>query len=260
MKPAAAALRLQIESALADRIPSALTPAQRAIRPVASTGVAEVDTLLAGGLPVGTITEMTGPESSGRTSLAYSFLAKTTHAGNVAAWIDVTDALDPESAAAAGVELSQLLWVRCGTVAGHSRMHRSKPWPRIEQGLRVADLLLQAGGFRAIVLDMASLDAEYPSRVPLATWFRYRAAAERTQTCLLLLTQHPCAKSSAELLLRFHSATARSSEATVFAGVEYALEVERRRFTDTSVIPMRKPPRSTHMGAWRSRAVWAGPR
>lgn len=260
MKPTAATLRLQIESALGDRIRSALTPAQRAIRPVAPTGVAAVDTLLAGGLPVGAITEMTGPESSGRTSLAYSFLAETTHAGNVAAWIDVTDALDPESAAAAGVELSQLLWVRCGAVAVNSRTRRSKPWARIELGLRVADLLLQAGGFRAIVLDMASLDAEYPSRVPLATWFRYRAAAERTQTCLLLLTQHSCAKSSAELLLRFHSATARSGEATVFAGVEYALEVERRRFTDTSVIPMRKPPLSARTAEWRSQAAWAGPR
>ena len=65
------------------------------------------------------------------------------------------------------------------------------------------DLLLQAGGFSAIVLDMASIELEHASRVPLATWFRYRAAAERTQACVLLLTQHGCAKSSTELLLRF---------------------------------------------------------
>ncbi len=44
--PSAAAIRLQIEAALAHRIPSALTPAQKVIRPVAPTGVAEVDALL----------------------------------------------------------------------------------------------------------------------------------------------------------------------------------------------------------------------
>src|SRR5579863_10416038 len=65
------------------------------------------------------------------------------------------------------------------------------------------DLLLQAGGFSAIVLDMAGIAPEHAARVPLATWFRYRAAVERTRASLLLLTQHSCAKSSAELLLRF---------------------------------------------------------
>ncbi len=56
---------------------------------------------------------------------------------------------------------------------------RRKSWSRLEQGLRVTDLLLQAGGFSCIVLDMGSLNAEYALRVPLATWFRFRAAAER---------------------------------------------------------------------------------
>lgn len=260
MKPAAAALRLEIESALANRIPAALTPVRKETRPVAPTGVAAVDALVAGGLPVGAITEMAGPESSGRTSLACSFVAEVTRAGQVAAWIDVCDALDPESAAAAGVELPRLLWVRCGVGEAAARSGARQPWTRMEQGLRVADLLLQAGGFRAIVLDMAGLRAEYSSRAPLATWFRYRAAAERTQTCLLLLTQHPCAKSSAELLLRFRAGQARGDEATVFTGMEYALSVERRRFSDTTVIPLRMPPRSAGVTEWRSQAAWAGPR
>ncbi len=61
---------------------------------------------------------------------------------------------------------------------------------------------------------------------------------------LLLLTQHPCAKSSAELLLRFGPGEARRDEATVFTGIEHRLEVERRRFTqaETNVVPLRKPP------------------
>lgn len=344
--PSAAAIRLQIEAALAHRIPSALTPAQKVIRPVAPTGVREVDELLEGGLPVGAITEMVGPESSGRTSLALSFLAGITRTGSVGAWIDVSNTLDPESAAAAGVDLSRVLWVRCGTSAsivrptaeykfvlsekyfvaaaekkglhgggcgGHPRgevkgladavggllrpeviaprcaepqrrthpeketfasasrvralmekpkMQASKPWARIEQALRAADLLLQAGGFSVIVLDMAGIAPEYAARVPLATWFRYRAAAERTRASLLLLTQHSCAKSSAELLLRFRPSEARGDENTVFTGIEHRLEVERRRFAqaETNVIPLRKPPQSVNAAQWRSQSAWAGAR
>jgi len=144
----------------------------------------------------------------------------------------------------------------------NARMRPAKPWERIEQALRVSDLLLQAGGFRAIVLDMASIAPEHVSRVPLATWFRYRAAAERTQASLLLLTQHSCAKSGGELLLRFQAGEPRRDEATVFTGIEHRLEVERRRFTQapTNVVPMRKPPQSATMAHWRSQSAWAGAR
>jgi recombination protein RecA len=343
--PSASALRLQIETALARRIPSALTPAPKVIRPVAPTGVPAVDALLDGGLPIGAITEMVGPESSGRTSLALSFVAGITRQGNVAAWVDVSNTLDPESAAAAGVDLSRLLWVRCGVAAaqaeppaayrfalpekflvpplaihglhgggcgGHPRNEvkglaeavtgllrpeafaprcaepqrrvrperevfeppalrtiqpvrprprAGKPWPRMEQALRATDLLLQAGGFSVVVLDMGSLAPEHVSRVPLATWFRYRAAAERTQASVLLLTQHSCAKSSGELLLRFQPGRACDDEATVFTGSAYRLEVERRRFSQapTNVVPLRKPPRSVSAAEWRSHCTWAGP-
>src|ERR1700735_5097325 len=109
----AAILRRQIESALANRIPSALTPAPRTLRPVLATGIQAVDELLEGGLPLGAITEIVGPEGSGHTSFALSFLASVTQAERVCAWIDVSDTLDRESAAAAGIDLSRLLWVRC---------------------------------------------------------------------------------------------------------------------------------------------------
>jgi hypothetical protein len=72
----ASTIRLQIESALSKRIPSALTPAPRILRPQASVGIASVDDLLVGGLPLGAITEMVGPECSGRASMALSFIMK----------------------------------------------------------------------------------------------------------------------------------------------------------------------------------------
>jgi hypothetical protein len=345
--PSASAIRLQIESALAHRIPSALTPIARSIRPVSPTGVSAVDELLDGGLPLGAISEFAGPESSGRSALALSFVARMTNRGSVAAWVDASDTLDPESAAAAGVDLDRVLWVRCGVTAakpraaapyrfalpdkymvpapaikglygggcgGHPRgevkglaaavsgflvpeaialrddelerrakneraaaappappalqakssagVRGARPWSRIEQALRVTDLLLQAGGFSAIVLDFGSIAPEFAARVPLATWFRYRAAAERTQASLLLLTQYGCAKSSAELLLRFKPACARQDEATIFSGMECSVDVDRRNFAQaaTNVIPMRKPPQRETGAGWRSQAAWAGAR
>ncbi|MGC9159099.1 MAG: recombinase RecA [Terracidiphilus sp.] len=344
--PSASAIRLQIEAALADRIPSALTPAPRVLRPVAPTGVAAVDALLEGGFPIGAITELAGPESSGRTSLTLSFLAHITREGRVAAWVDVSDAFDPESAAAAGVDLDRMLWVRCGVVSpkpvapaayrfalpekylvprpamkglhgggcgGHPRgevkglasavggllrpeatapcyaeaqpgakqereifdplalkpaprpsphLQSTKPLARIEQALRVTDLLLQAGGFSAIVLDLGGMAPEFAARVPLATWFRYRTAAERTQASLLLLTQHACAKSSSELLLRLAPGRPRDDEETVFTGMEHRVEMERRRFTGnaSNVIPLRKPPQRATSARWQSQSTWAGAR
>lgn len=257
---ASSTIRLQIESALAHKIPSAFTPAPRMIRPVAPTGIESLDEVLQGGLPVGAVSELVGPECSGRTSVALSFLAQTTQTARVCAWIDVCDTLDPALAASIGVDLKRMLWVRCGAVA--AKQNFRKPWSRMEQALRTTDLLLQSGGFSVIVLDMGSLTPEAASRVPLATWFRYRAAAERTQSSILLLTQHPCAKSSAELVLRFQPAHAICAERTVFSGIEPHVEVMRQRFTETptNVIPLRKPPQRANAASWKSRTVWTGSR
>ena len=349
------ALRSQIEAALADRIPSALTPAPRMLRQVAPTGIGPVDEVLEGGLPIGALTEMIGAECSGRTSLALSFVAHVTKAEKVCAWVDVSNALCPESAAAAGVDLLRLLWVRCGVtrsetvqqsllvekdgafslpekymvpppvkkslhgggMGGHPRgeargmddavggllrpevfaarcaepqrrvrterevfeappftqtaspqLKRSswsvpgRPWSRIEQALHVTDLLLQAGGFGAIVLDMGSIAPEHVSRIPLATWFRYRAAAERTQASVLLLTQYACSKSSAGLVLRLESGDALAQETTVLAGLERRVKISRQRFAQISekVVTMRKPPQRAGVATWHSRTTWAGRR
>ena len=108
------ALRLKLEASLAHRIPSALTPAPRILREVERVGIHTIDELLQGGLPAGAITEIIGPDCSGRTSLALSFTAQMMQAGKVCAWVDVSSALHPESAAAIGIDLCRLLWVRCG--------------------------------------------------------------------------------------------------------------------------------------------------
>jgi hypothetical protein len=98
--------------------------------------------------------------------------------------------------------------------------------------------------------------------VELSIWFRYRAAAERTQASVLLLTQHPCAKSAGELLLRFHSGNARCDEKTVFTGIEHHLEVERHRFAanTSNVIPLKKPSQRETGARWQTQSTWVGAR
>lgn len=83
----ASAIRFQVESALAWKIPSALTPQPKVVRPVMETGIRPLDDLLGGGLSVGTVSELIGAECSGRTSVALSFLARITTANKVCAWI-----------------------------------------------------------------------------------------------------------------------------------------------------------------------------
>ena len=78
------------------------------------SGVMELDAVLAGGFPRGSLVELCGPASSGRTSLAFSLLAQATERQEACAFVDVSDSLDPISLAAAGVELPRLLWIRCG--------------------------------------------------------------------------------------------------------------------------------------------------
>ena len=327
---------MQIESALTRKIPSALTPRPKMVRPVIETGIEAVDNLLDGGLPVGAISELTGPECSGRTSVALSFLARITEANKVCAWIDVSNTLDPASAAAVGIDLKKLLWVRCGVqqaveprVARRFRLpekyfipspikrglhggsfdphprtevrglsdavgdlftprcvepqHRSqaqkdiaepslrpvtqavhspkraKQYDAIEQGVRSADLLLQTGGFSAIVLDMGGIAPQYVARIELSTWHRYRLAAERTQSSILLLTQYPCAKSSAELQLKLFQTEDTTRDPTVFTGVRSQIEVIRQRFPQkqSNVVPLRKPPHSTRTACWENQATWA---
>jgi recombination protein RecA len=78
-----------------------------------SSGIAQIDALT-GGLPRGALSEIFGPASSGRTSMILAALADATRRQEVCALVDAGDSLHPESAAAAGLDLRRLLWIRCG--------------------------------------------------------------------------------------------------------------------------------------------------
>ena len=220
-------LRPGLSGATADpRLAHIIPASQLDIRPepeMVSSGIPALDTLT-GGLPRGCLTEICGPASSGRTTLLLTALAAATRRGEFCALIDASDALDPQSAAASGVELDRLLWVRCSESSPQRerspRRHRNtdslkdqiqsrsenQTEHRLEQALRVTDLLLESGGFGLIILDLGDLPQQAARRIPLTTWFRFRRAVENKPTILLAIEQNPIAGSCSSLLLQLGSA------------------------------------------------------
>jgi hypothetical protein len=231
-----------------------VVPASRLdVRPapeMVSSGIPQLDSLT-GGLARGCLTEICGTASSGRTSVLLFALARATQRGEVCALVDASDAFDPASAAAAGMEMSRLLWVRCGEKypsrkhpsparkAGCAKTdtYQSMPTRESYQGipsgipqvaekrfgfsrwesqlgqmLKVTDLLLQSNGFGMIVLDLGDVPAPSARRIPLASWFRFRRAIEHTPTALLVLEQQPIAGSCSSVLVKVSCARSQVSE------------------------------------------------
>lgn len=107
--------------------------------PVVSTGALSLDIALGvGGLPKGRITEIYGPESSGKTTLALHAVAEAQRAGGTAAFIDAEHALDTNYAERLGVDVENLLV--------------SQP-DFGEQALEIAEILIRSGGVDIIVID-----------------------------------------------------------------------------------------------------------
>lgn len=139
--------------------------------------------LLGKGLSRGAMAELSGGRSSGRTSIAMHVLKQATGRGEICAVIDLYDSFHPESAAAAGVQLDRLVWARCRG--------------NVEHAIRAADLLLHAGGFGVVVLDLCEASARMLNRIPLSYWYRFRRAVEHTPAILLVCVDLPQAKSCA---------------------------------------------------------------
>ena len=189
-----AALRNRLEAAIGGTLALAPRPEPELL----PTGIPEVD-VRAGGLPRGALTEICGPASSGRTTLLLSVMARAGELGEACALIDTAGVFDPASAAAAGVHLDRLLWVRCGGNA--------------ETALKAADLIVQGGGFGLVVMDSGDAPPETARRVSMTSWFRLRRAVEHTRTALVAVEREPNAKSCASLVLELPRGEARWSGA-----------------------------------------------
>ncbi|MEP6960885.1 MAG: hypothetical protein ABI995_02345, partial [Acidobacteriota bacterium] len=136
----------------------------------------------------GRISEIAGARSSGRTSILTALLAAATAGEETVALVDLRNSFDPVSAAAAGVDLEKLIWIRCSGNAEHA--------------LRAADLLIQAGGFGVVAVDLAEAAARELNRIPSTAWFRFRRAVQDTPCILAVMSDQPLAKSCAAMVVK----------------------------------------------------------
>jgi recombination protein RecA len=380
-------LKTDIQTLVAEKIPDAFTLRKAELPRKIPTGIQPLD-LLIQGFQRGDLTEIYGHGSSGRTTMAVSFMAEVTRRQEVCALVDVSDSLDTESLSTAGVDLNRLLWIRCGKtdetlldsfpvdraspclrqshpIPSSSAMHGSnfssgrhprhevrglshaiatlmgspdspitpgpsprwgegypppvppcprgdnrgvfdshtplrgkgarragegadaavhnlddKPpqcraraapankgiWARLEQALRVTDLLLNNGGFGAVVLDLADVPIENARRIPLTSWFRFRRSVENTPTVLLLLSNEPCGSTCASLVLycqcrqaRWLSAAETKANFHVFTlgGLELMAEVARCRGQSQTEVMSGRRSSLVSSALWQTGMSWA---
>lgn len=164
----------------------------------------------------GTLAEMAGRASSGKTSLVLSLLSKLTRKGEICAIVDSSGCFDPASAFLAGVKLENLLWIRCGG--------------EIEKALMAADCLVQAKGFGAVWLNLNGISRYALNLVPKTYWYRYRTRIKETPTLLLVTTEEPVTGSASQ------DAFLLSRERTVWSGTgrykllkEFHLSIHSRK-------------------------------
>jgi recombination protein RecA len=200
---------------------------------IAPTGVAALDSRLGGGFPRGHLSELVGSRSSGRTSVMLRVLAAATARGELVALVDALDMLDVTSAAAAGVELNRLLWVR-GHVVSNPGLCRDLNRRALEQAIRAFTLVLQAGNFGVVVFDVAEAPADAVRGLPFTTWMRLQRLLEGSQTAGVLVGGTPMARSSSGLTLKLGTCRAAGTRgvrfrARLFDGLDIEAAVVRAR-------------------------------
>src|SRR5689334_3889025 len=177
---------------------------------VAPLDSAALDRGLAGGLPRGQVSEVVGPASSGRTSVAWAALAAASRRGESIALIDTFDRFDPPTAQACGIDLSRLLWVR-GQAISKTSVAIDPAWLPgvravngpgtfiervIDRAIKALNLVVQSGVCTLVVIDLIDVPATALRRLPAATWFRIERAIEGRDTAVLILSAVPIARST----------------------------------------------------------------
>jgi hypothetical protein len=195
-----------VESALRARkldrtLTTALPPLERTDpSSLVPTGIAPLDDLLAGGFPRGQLSEIAarGPaagvirtaRTAGLTTTLLQTMAAVTRRGELAALIDASDRLDVASAAAAGIDLERLLWVRGGG---------GPPDTTAERAVKALNLVLQARGFAFVALDLADVPPVVLKRLPFTTWLRLQRSVEGSDTACVVVAPEPLARSAGGL-------------------------------------------------------------
>src|SRR6186713_2730058 len=215
-------MRAALESLLrARKLDVTLTDAPGALGPpperLAPAGDPDLDAALSGGLRRGHLSEVTGAPSCGRTTIVVAAMAAAAARGEAVALVDACDTFDPASAAARGLDLSRLLWVRETGEAFRA--------------LKAFSLILQAGGFGLVVLDLADVAPAALRRFPCTTWMRIARIVEGSDTVALLAGGERTGRSAGGVTIACESSPAGwlggAPRARLYKGVEPAPRVVR---------------------------------
>jgi hypothetical protein len=188
---------------------------------VVSTGWAEIDAPLGGGFPRGECSEIVGARSTGRTTVLCALLASAAARGELVALVDPCDRFDPLSAAELGLDLDRLLWVRGVTpeqapektpgkargksftrLKARAREEADAQGRRLDRAIKAFGLILQAGGFGVVAIDLADVASPALRRLPFTTWRRLQRLLEGRDTVGLLLAAEPLGRSARGMTLR----------------------------------------------------------
>jgi hypothetical protein len=205
--PAVAILESALRARKLDRTLTTTLPSVEWADPTSlvPTDIAGIDTCLRGGLPRGQLSELTGPCSSGRMTLLMQLFAAATQRDEIAAFVDTHDRLDVASVAAAGVDLDRLLWVRGLTDSGSQTSSSGFRTPdadhAIDRALKALNLVLQAGGFGIVAIDLADVPPMRLRQIPFTTWPRVQRVIEGSDTACVLIAPEPLARSAGGLTL-----------------------------------------------------------
>jgi hypothetical protein len=183
----AAFSKAEIESELGEQFVDSFKLHEKSVSETLLTGVSPIDDLI-GGIPRGAITEIFGRTSSGRTSLMFSLLGYATAHEEVCALVDTSNAFAPT--AALGIDFERLLWIRCAS--------------NLEHAFKATDLLLHAGGFGVVALDLGDVAGKEARRIITSWWYRFRRAVENKQTSIVVISEEACTRSCASLTLEMN--------------------------------------------------------
>ena len=223
--------RAELEQLLRDRrLDHTLSSAVPPLHPhdefsVTSTSVAAFDAFLDGGFPRGQLSELVGPRSAGRASVLHRMLSAATARGELVALVDVLDTLAVASAAASGVDLDRVLWIRGEVTSTPGRCHDANQRAMV-RAVQALTLVLQAGNFGLVTFDVAEAPIDVIRRLPFTTWLRLQRMIDGSQTTCVLVGDVPIARSSGGMTVKLEPRGGRF-RGRLLAGLNFDVRVVR---------------------------------
>jgi hypothetical protein len=148
--------------------------------------------------------------------------------------VDTFDRVDPVTAAAAGLDLSRVLWVRGPSLTPTTTASRRDTLVEgaVLRAIRACDLIVRAGGFGIVALDLAGAPQRALRELASSTWMRLAHANAGQSTVCLLVGEQPMGRSARGVSVKLTSSrrwSGTSPQSRRFAGFEISADLQQAR-------------------------------